>query len=160
MGKTTLKMIAAALAVATFSMGAAVLVQQAVADAKDDLAKKDRDALQGTWLAITHEIGGTAIDLTKIEKAKDWRWEIKGNKLVNRIKGAAEDGTFKLDPGKDPKHIDLKFEKEGKPNAGIYALDGDTLKICYDIPGQDRPKGFTTEKGPKVTIWTFKKKAK
>jgi hypothetical protein len=51
--------------------------------------------------------------------------------------------TFKLDPGKTPKGIDLA---EGSRQAlfGIYRLDGDDLTICCSITGDkgDRPSTF------------------
>ncbi|VTT98175.1 Uncharacterized protein OS=Singulisphaera acidiphila (strain ATCC BAA-1392 / DSM 18658 / VKM B-2454 / MOB10) GN=Sinac_5784 PE=4 SV=1 [Gemmataceae bacterium] len=50
--------------------------------------------------------------------------------------------TFRLDPAAAPKRIDVEF-KDG-PDAltllGVYALDGEQLKICLAVPKAARPK--------------------
>jgi hypothetical protein len=40
---------------------------------------------------------------------------------------------------------------------GIYALDGDTLKVCYDPQGQDRPKEFKSAADSNVTFAVCKR---
>ena len=55
--------------------------------------------------------------------------------------------AYKLDPTKKPKAIDLEFTSTpdrkgiGMKFQGIYALDGDDLRICYDA--EKRPTEFT-----------------
>jgi uncharacterized protein (TIGR03067 family) len=46
----------------------------------------------------------------------------------------AESGAgYRLDPTKAPKWIDMTGKKDGKDHAvpGLYALDGDTLRLCF-----------------------------
>ena len=38
----------------------------------------------------------------------------------------------------------MQGDKKGDIMQGIYALDGDSLKICLDTEGQERPKEFKT----------------
>jgi uncharacterized protein (TIGR03067 family) len=47
----------------------------------------------------------------------------------------------------------------GKEAQGIYLLEGDTLKICYTMPGQKRPTAFESLPGSKayLMIWTRQK---
>ena len=63
-------------------------------------------------------------------------------------------GSFKLDPTKNPKHIDIHM-KGGEPNVGIYMLDGDRLRI-YAVPGADRPSKFP-EASPGLMVLRRKK---
>ena len=59
-------------------------------------------------------------------------------------------GTFKIDPTKTPKEIDVMDEsgvKNDKTKLGIYALDGDTYKYCLAPAGKPRPTEFTSKAG-------------
>ena len=49
------------------------------------------------------------------------------------------------------------------PNAGrnfpcIYEIQGDTLRICYDLSGARRPTEFKTEAGTKLYLVTYNRK--
>ena len=39
---------------------------------------------------------------------------------------------------------------------GIYEIDGDTLKICYDLDGKKHPTEFKAT-GPKIMLATYKR---
>src|SRR5262249_54455282 len=56
---------------------------------------------------------------------------------------------YKIDASKSPSAIDMDIKdgpvKEGKA-VGIIALDGDTLKLCYDPMGVTRPTKFESTK--------------
>ena len=41
----------------------------------------------------------------------------------------------------------VKGQGKGQTVLGIYALEGETLKLCYALPGRERPKTFTTAEG-------------
>jgi uncharacterized protein (TIGR03067 family) len=59
--------------------------------------------------------------------------------------------TFKIDPGKKPKAIDivaLDGPLKGKAVQGIYEVTGDGLKLCFPIrEGKSRPKEFESPEG-------------
>jgi uncharacterized protein (TIGR03067 family) len=59
-------------------------------------------------------------------------------------------GSYKLDPGKKPKEIDLTIDDgpEDKRGTykGVYELDGDKLTFNLGPPGQDRPTKVKAEK--------------
>jgi uncharacterized protein (TIGR03067 family) len=85
---------------------------------------------------------------------------------ANEIKVEEQDKqrvmTFVLDPAKEPCAIDLTM-REGKPKAetsqGIYALDGDLLKICFAPPGKTRPVNFTPAPGSGEMLFVLKRAA-
>jgi uncharacterized protein (TIGR03067 family) len=62
-----------------------------------------------------------------------------------------EEGTYSVDPSKEPKAIDLVIEKgaeAGKRRLGIFRLGGETLTVALSEPGaRRRPKGF--DAGPR-----------
>jgi uncharacterized protein (TIGR03067 family) len=110
----------------------------------------DRDRLQGTWVSTA----GPPIELTFTGN----RWTAREKKENVELKG-----TFKLDPTKKPKTIDMTVEEgmefQGKTSLGIYELDGDTLRWCANEPGKaERPKEFKREgNGQRFLLVTFKR---
>lgn len=116
------------------------------ADEKSDEAKK----LEGTWLVTSATMDGKARD-----EMKDGQITIAGDKLTIKPKGGKEmKHTFKVDPSKKPKTMDLKLV-ENVPNAApglvIYELDGDTLKLVIGPPDK-RPTEFTDKGHPLITL--------
>jgi uncharacterized protein (TIGR03067 family) len=65
----------------------------------------------------------------------------------------------KIDPSKKPKHSDATFT-EGELTAktlGIYEVDGDNMKICYGLPGKDRPTEFSSKPGSGQVLIVYKR---
>ena len=59
-------------------------------------------------------------------------------------------GTQKLDPSKSPKTIDVTVTEglnKGAVMLGIYEINGDTLKVCFDPEGKKRPTEFKSASG-------------
>jgi uncharacterized protein (TIGR03067 family) len=52
---------------------------------------------------------------------------------------------YTIGPRKKPKAIDMVDvnSKDAKPSPGIYLLDGDDLKLCWDANGKIRPSEFS-----------------
>jgi uncharacterized protein (TIGR03067 family) len=46
----------------------------------------------------------------------------------------------------------------GKTFPAIYELDGNTLRICYDLSGAKRPTEFKSVAGTKLYLVTYKRK--
>ena len=69
---------------------------------------------------------------------------------VSAIGDAVHPGKFKIDPGQDPKQIDitLQFNKVDRTLLGIYEIKGDTLKVCcFASNTGKRPTEFATKAG-------------
>jgi RNA polymerase sigma factor (sigma-70 family) len=92
-------------------------------------APDDKEKLQGTWVGVEGERAGQKIPAEEIEKFKV---VIKGDKFTVNPDGEKKGATFKLDPTQKPKAIDVMPQDspdKGKTMAGIYSLEGDTLKL-------------------------------
>ena len=69
-------------------------------------------------------------------------------------------GTQKLDPSKSPKTIDVTMTEgpsKGTVMLGIYEIDGDTLKVCFDPHGKKRPTEFKSAPGSQTFVNVHKR---
>ena len=118
---------------------------------------KDLKALDGTWIPQSGELGGSKFPdeiLKKIELVtKDGKYTVTADKQVDK-------GSIKIDAAKKPKHMDIvggEGPNKGKTFPAIYEIDGDILKICYDLSGKERPKEFKTASGTMTLLIVYKK---
>lgn len=112
-------------------------------------AKKDSAGLQGTWNA-------TLGDKKVVVK-------FKGDKFHVTIDDENYKGTFKLDPTKKPKQINMTVKEGDKfvkmTSLGIYELKGNTLKWAANEPGKDqRPDEFAEREGMLYVVLERQKK--
>jgi RNA polymerase sigma-70 factor (ECF subfamily) len=109
----------------------------------------DHARLQGTWTVTTHEIEG---DRSNKHGYKGSTVVFDRDRMTITKPGKGkEEATFRLDPATSPKAMDLTPQSEkgqGKTLAGIYLLEGDTLKLCLPtLPGRKRPADFASTPG-------------
>jgi uncharacterized protein (TIGR03067 family) len=128
------------------------------ADDESDLAK-----LQGRWVLTGINYSGQSLQLQEGKKIvitffKDGKLLSEGGE-----KGKLE-GMFKIDSSKKPKYIDMIKEKED--TAGVYAFEGETLKIGMPVPvkkdiddkvTRERP---TAIEGRDIMTYTLKRETK
>jgi uncharacterized protein (TIGR03067 family) len=129
--------------------------------AEQDGAKKDLELLQGTWNIDTQGWGGRKLPK---ELMTGYKFVFAGTKLTwegaiamtsRAGKVTAIDGVFpcdfKIDPGQDPKQIDItlhlkKIKMGDRTLLGIYEIKGDALKVYYFTSGTGRrPSEFATK---------------
>lgn len=111
------------------------------ADGQDDLKK-----LEGTWRFVSHEMQGKAATPEQLEKMSI---TFAGDKFAVSVDGkVVQAGMNKLDPAKKPAQVDAAVtEGQGKDTTmlGIYELKEDTMKVCFDLQGKERPTSFTAK---------------
>ena len=123
-----------------------------------DPPKTDLDELQGTWVMVSMETEGHEV---AAEDFKNWTAVYEQNRVTLRDGDRVRRrGIITLDPSRKPKAIntwdqDGPYEDQTVP--GIYDLEGDTLKLCFARPGQERPKEFTTKSGTAFLVCVYKR---
>lgn len=126
-------------------------------DPPADAVKKELDKFQGTWRLISLEAEGTKVPE---EALKDIRLSIKGDKFTTSEGKNSFGGTFKFDPTKKPKTIDVQFHEgpqKGQVSLGIYELEGDTYRICVDMAGKGRPSEFAGRRGTGYALEVYQR---
>ena len=130
------------------SLGLAAAHTAAAQDEKKGLAE-----LQGIWKLVGFEIEGKPAEFP----ANLPRWVIKGDKVYY---GGEELAVLTVDAATNPRSIDLDFRKSNRVDEGVYAVDGDMLKICVSKPSdgvKERPLDFATEGKPSRRLLVFQR---
>jgi RNA polymerase sigma factor (sigma-70 family) len=124
-----------------------------------DKPRDDKDLLQGVWDVIAVQTGGKdqGRPATKIV------WEFSGDRVFMTNGGLEVTGKLTLDPGKNPKTMDIvvtpavALARDATLEC-VYQLDGDTLKICQAVEAP-RPAALATRPGEQNLLYTLKRRA-
>src|SRR5262249_23682448 len=91
---------------------------EALVNREEPPALEDDEKIQGTWQGVTGEHRGNRLDI------KAFQLTFAGENItVTRNGQVFSKGTFKLNPSKRPKTIDIQNDN-GKTRLGIYELKG------------------------------------
>ena len=117
--------------------------------------------LDGTWKPVEAELGGqptpAAVLASITLRLRGESYEV----VVVTERGISPDkGTVAFDEAAKPKGMTVTGV-EG-PNAGktfpaIFELEGDRLRICYDLSGAKRPSEFRSVPGTKLFLVTYRR---
>jgi uncharacterized protein (TIGR03067 family) len=127
-----------------------------LAQPSEDAVKKELKLFQGRWTAVAaHDYNGRALPNDEV---KVMTLIVDGNKFTLKGVGDEIKGTFKIDPTKKIKTIDVFLGGDTtSPVRGIYEISGDTRRSCFAKADKDRPDSFRKEAGFLFLEW---KKAK
>lgn len=115
-----------------------------------------RTVWEGEWEMVSAVFNGAAMadDMVK------WCKRITHGNVTSVVAGPQVmlKASFVLDHSKTPSAVDymnLEGTHARKPQAGIFSLSGDALKICMAAPGKPRPADFasTPKDGRSFTTW-------
>lgn len=137
-----------------------MILAVAVRPTRDRAAKKQRDLLQGNWLAVSIEEFGK---LLPDQKLKDRKVKVtfKEDSIAWEQEGTTARLTFTVDPTQKPKAMDLIMNIQGTVTwEAIYELDGDTLKFHQGGLGVKRPKEFKTDAKGTSSLIVFQREKK
>ena len=103
--------------------------------------KGEAERMPGTWKVVSAEDSGRK---TPEELIRDLKWTITKDAITYKVGSKTTRWTYKLDPAKKPKWIDL-VEGE-RTRLAIYELDGDTLRVCFaEGSSKERPTAFESK---------------
>lgn len=128
----------------------------ALQTAHADEAAKEKDKLLGTWVVVSAERKGEQAPAERIHKLKVI---FRSDKVIVTDGDRDDQATYTVDPNQKPSTIDLTAVKDKKVVLGIYSLEGDSLKICYDPDGEakERPDAFTSTAGKGRVLMILKR---
>jgi uncharacterized protein (TIGR03067 family) len=127
------------------------------ADEPDDAVKKEQKKLEGTWMPLSQESKGEREEKDKLKKHA---LVFERDKLTIKDEAKSREHTFKIDPAKTPKTIDINDKTGDAVGLGIYKLDGDTLTMAIAKPNSERPTEFTTKKDSSYVVIVLKHEKK
>jgi uncharacterized protein (TIGR03067 family) len=126
-------------------------------DDKPDV-EKELKKFQGAWTIESSEYGGQKLPADQL---KEFIVIYEGDKhTVKAGDKVVQVGTQKIDPSKSPKAIDVTMTEgpsKGAVMLGVYEIDGDTLKACFDMEGKKRPTEFKSPPGSQTFLNVHKR---
>ena len=116
-----------------------VNVQEGLPRNSDPGVESEVAKLEGQWVGVSFHIDGLEAP------ASQWyRYSFDGDRMTTEASlGTPATVRFHLDPHAEPKRLDTAIKVDGveEISKGIYALDGDSLKLSWRVVG-DRPTDF------------------
>lgn len=112
------------------------------ADTRDaEVSKK----LVGTWQMKEATLAGEALEADTV---KALQLEMTDGKYTLKGAESPDKGTWVIRTGQKPFEMDIKGTDgphKDQSILAIFELDGDKLRVCYDLSGQARPKAFESK---------------
>jgi len=138
-----------------FAGCSATAASNASRDAEDRQGTQDAANWQGTWKLVSYTDNGQTAQA-------DLTWIVRGDHYVIGIDGNTGDDPypFQLDPSQkriDVHHHDTPEGTYGGHFKGIYEIQGDSLKVCYDLMGQRYPTSFAAGPGSRQVLYQFER---
>jgi uncharacterized protein (TIGR03067 family) len=115
-------------------------------------------SLDGTWVPSSAEIAGKKLPAAAIAS---WKLVLKDADYTFTSNEPTDKGTVKFDRSAKPMTMDIKGvdgPNKGKTILAIFEVNGDVLKVCYDVSGRKRPTEFQTKKGTALFLVHYKLK--
>jgi uncharacterized protein (TIGR03067 family) len=118
-----------------------------------DLAKRELEELQGTWLPLQYEEKGQRVET-------NFRQVIKGDKVILQVNGETKgEGKVVVDATKNPRHLNFQFTS-GQTDLIIFVRAGDYVIYCGNRDGKTRPSEFdsgTAKGGEYLQVWKIER---
>lgn len=123
-----------------------------------DDSSGDAKAVQGNWRPIKAELAGQPMADAVLQSIS---LKLDNGKYEVFVGDKPDRGTYTLDSAATPKGMTIigtAGPNSGKTFPAIYELNGDTLRICYDLSGAKRPTEFKTVAGTRLYLVTYNRK--
>jgi uncharacterized protein (TIGR03067 family) len=116
---------------------------------------EDQKKIQGTWHVELSKLGGKVSEDSELLGATI---TFENDKIVIAVGDKRHEGTFTMDAGRSPHHLDVKpaAGSSDKPMHAIYSFESDSnLRICF---GQkSRPNNFDTSPNSDAILFELKR---
>ncbi len=115
----------------------------------------DAKAVQGNWKPAKAELAGQPMTDAVL---KSISLKLDNGKYEVFVGGQPDRGTYTLDSATKPKSMTITGTagpNNGKTYPAIYELEGDTLRICYDLSGAKHPTEFKSLAGTQLYLVTY-----
>jgi uncharacterized protein (TIGR03067 family) len=119
----------------------------------------DTKKIQGTWKLVGSTYNGGP-------QMADMEWIIDGDHYTIRLDGQQHRDPYFFKLNASRKQIDV-FHHETPPGTyggklkGIYEIGrdslGDSLKVCFDLTGEQYPKSFDANRGSRQLVYEFRR---
>jgi RNA polymerase sigma factor (sigma-70 family) len=136
-------------------VGVVLLLLFRAAAAPAPSPRADHRRLQGTWRPAQVQYAGHVLPPQAIE---DLRLTFAGDQLTLTSNLVNWTESFQLGATRTPGEITV-HPKRGGPWPGIYEFDGDSLKLCVNYDGNERPTTFTSPPGRNVFYYQLVREA-
>jgi uncharacterized protein (TIGR03067 family) len=116
------------------------------------------EQIHGVWQAVAAVISGQVLSGEEVEEI---RLTLTQTRFTTQ-RGAETlfDSSYTADASKSPMQIEMVGtggDFDGKAALGIYSLDGETLQLCYKMPGYPRPTEFASALGSGAFLITLRR---
>jgi uncharacterized protein (TIGR03067 family) len=116
-----------------------------------------RPEIEGKWVLESMVFNG-------VEDTSNETAVFRGESLTGYIDDEkVQESKFTIRAGGSSKNIDWVVRSGFSPGekfAGIFRISNDTLQICVGNPGADRPKDFSSTKGSRLYLMTYRRSTK
>ena len=124
--------------------------------------QKEDHSADGTWVISAMEMGGTRIPEEALKK-QNARLTLDGEKWTLKMGDEAGAGTSSVDATKHPREMDITTTEGANKGSVIKAIverTGETMKVCFDNSGKERPKEFSTKDKPTFILIEYSREKK
>ncbi len=115
----------------------------------------DAKAIEGNWRPVKGELGGQPMTDAVLQSI---RLKLDSGKYEVLAGDQPDRGTYTLDSTSTPKSLTItgtEGPNRGKTFPAVFELNGDTLRICYDLSGAKRPTEFRSVAGTQLFLVTY-----
>ena len=102
---------------------------------------KGRAFLEGTWVPVAADVAGKPLFVSEL-RVKYFVLQSGAYSIIDRTNHVVDSGSYYVNAAADPATLDIVGRDgpgAGKTLLAIFQLDEDSLTVCYDLDGHERP---------------------
>jgi uncharacterized protein (TIGR03067 family) len=103
--------------------------------------------LEGTWVPVAAEVSGQSLAVDELRVSR-FVLQQGGYQIIDKADCVVDRGDYRIDESVFPQEMDIVGvvgPYAGRTMLAIYELEGDRLKVCYDLESDTRPEDMEAE---------------